>query len=1029
MGCVDIILDPIGGSIAPALGMYTPVDYTGTAFAFDSTAWGNGLGPLGKMGSMLASDWVAFKHLLVPDMRKDREVQAQSAINSRTIVYGRTRVGNQLAFAESTGDSNQTFHMLCVFAGHEIDGYEEIYFDDKLVATSAGGWVINDPFTGKVVIELFDGTQTTASASMVAASAGVWTNDHKLLGVAYAHVTLTYDEGTFPSGMPTVKAVLRGKKVLDTRTGLLAWSCNPAMCIRDYMLTPVRFGGMGCDTDEINEASFVTAADTCDEIVYSNMPPGQAPGTKTTIMPIPGETPLYPEPRYTLNGILKLDGVPTNFISSMLSSCAGEAVYSAGEWKIYAGSPASSVGTIDESWLNGGISFQINSNKNNKVNFAKGKFTNSNDYWADSEFPPVPIGASTPPNTTYWIASSPTSLYDTDLTYAQNSYVLYVGKIYKAYSTTTVPVDTPPPNSTYWVLIEEYDSGLQYPPSHLIQRAGVMYTSIGIVPAANAYLVEDGGELLTADLSLGFTITSSEAQRLAKITLEKSRRGLSVSYPCNHKAFPIDIMDVVAVNNSLLGWSEKLFRVTGWSFSMLSGTALSLSEYDAAIYDWVPGDSTPLIPPIMTNLPNPWVVTAPTGLAITESLYAGNTQSVIMTKAIFSFVSTSAQASLYDIYRNGTYLFTSRDTTVEIEDVPTGSQTFGVIASNTLGAKSPLASIVYNILGKTAPPPDVDNFLVTAQQDGTRDFSWTLNDPPLDLAGYRIKFSSDVTVGWFNLLPLHSGLLQTSPFECNQLMAGTYQFGIVAVDTTGNESTNAKYIVATLPDPRLSNVWVSAVSGIGGDDWPGTKTDCYVTAEGILEATDAATWGDMPATWGEATQWNGNPAGTIIYETLALDMGGQIAFTPQVSAYGVGVITTEMATSIDNSTWSAWATPDKSDVQYVKFRFTVVATSPEIASLTLVTAYLVVRPVVEEINDLDTSTLTGSYRIGTGDVRLPLANNYDILKQVSLTLQNVGAGWTWELIDKDLTVGPRVKIYNSSNAAADAVIDAYIKGI
>jgi hypothetical protein len=46
-----------------------------------------------------------------------------------------------------------------------------------------------------------------------------------------------------------------------------------------------------------------------------------------------------------------------------------------------------------------------------------------------------------------------------------------------------------------------------------------------------------------------------------------------------------------------------------------------------------------------------------------------------------------------------------------------------------------------------------------------------------------------------------------------------------------------------------------------------------------------------------------------------------------------------------------------------------------------------------------------------------------------IALQNVGAGWSWELIDKDTSVGPRVKIYNSSNTAADATIDALVRGI
>lgn len=210
-----------------------------------------------SLGAGEAWKWLMHR---IPDMRRDREAQIQSATNARNIIYGRTRVGNQIAYAESTGSKNQTLHILCLFAGHEVDGYEEIYFDDKLVCNSsgtapvgwsgawvAGAWAIQAPYVGKVVIELFDGSQIAACASMVAASAGGWTDDHKLLGIAYGHITLTYSEGVFPAGLPTVKAVILGKKVFDPRDGTIKWSDNPALCKLDFMTMPTDLGGMGME--------------------------------------------------------------------------------------------------------------------------------------------------------------------------------------------------------------------------------------------------------------------------------------------------------------------------------------------------------------------------------------------------------------------------------------------------------------------------------------------------------------------------------------------------------------------------------------------------------------------------------------------------------------------------------------------------------------------------------------------------------------------------------------------------------------
>ena len=59
---------------------------------------------------------------------------------------------------------------------------------------------------------------------------------------------------------------MRGKKVFDPRTGLTSFSSNPALCIRDYLLSDY---GLGAALDEIDEASFIAAANLCDEPVQA----------------------------------------------------------------------------------------------------------------------------------------------------------------------------------------------------------------------------------------------------------------------------------------------------------------------------------------------------------------------------------------------------------------------------------------------------------------------------------------------------------------------------------------------------------------------------------------------------------------------------------------------------------------------------------------------------------------------------------------------------------------------------------------
>lgn len=69
------------------------------------------------------------------------------------------------------------------------------------------------------------------------------------------------------NGNPNVSCIIRGKKVLDTRTGKTAYSTNPAMCLLDFLLSR-RYGmGKWLTMDNIDVESFNEAADYCDEMI------------------------------------------------------------------------------------------------------------------------------------------------------------------------------------------------------------------------------------------------------------------------------------------------------------------------------------------------------------------------------------------------------------------------------------------------------------------------------------------------------------------------------------------------------------------------------------------------------------------------------------------------------------------------------------------------------------------------------------------------------------------------------------------
>jgi len=72
------------------------------------------------------------------------EVQAAAP---RTLVLGRARAVEGIRFpAWTSGDNAEKLTMLVGFAGHEIDGFEALYFGDDELVRDGSGWVISAPY-------------------------------------------------------------------------------------------------------------------------------------------------------------------------------------------------------------------------------------------------------------------------------------------------------------------------------------------------------------------------------------------------------------------------------------------------------------------------------------------------------------------------------------------------------------------------------------------------------------------------------------------------------------------------------------------------------------------------------------------------------------------------------------------------------------------------------------------------------------------------------------------------------------------
>jgi hypothetical protein len=95
-----------------------------------------------------------------------------------------------------------------------------------------------------------------------------------------------------------------------------------------------------------------------------------------------------------------------------------------------------------------------------------------------------------------------------------------------------------------------------------------------------------------------------------------------VDYPCNLSALPLQCGDTVKLNNTRLGWSEKVFEVRSWKIVIeeqggapVIGVDMKLQETASGVYDWSSGEETAVDLAPNTGLPGFATVSAVTGLA------------------------------------------------------------------------------------------------------------------------------------------------------------------------------------------------------------------------------------------------------------------------------------------------------------------------------------------------------------------------------------------------------------------------------
>lgn len=521
------------------------------------------------------------------------QVNTRGSALDHQIIYGEARVGGVIVFEESVEGvndnpdvDNQFLLRVYAHAGHEVEGYTDVYINGKKVTewrradnrnvVSGPDAVANGvglvPYTvcdvrsdGTVITEVEDagscsnryglnsrgaainnlvlrfykGDQTAADPTLVADS-DTWNDSCVLNGIAYMTSLMGFDEGTYPNGPPEITVTIKGKKVYDPRetshdpddSSTWTWSDNTALCVRDYLSSGY---GLGEDEANIDDDIVIDAADVCDQTVGGVS-------------------------RYTCNGSFSTSVRPADILDDLLSSMGGLLWYSQGKWRMKPAYWTAPTLSLTEDDLRSSISLKTRHSRRDNFNIVRGTFRGPETNWQVTDYPEV------------------TNVTDTATSVSAGSFV--VGDIYKIESLGT----------TDWNVVAGTD-GVTYAVDDYVTVADAGSGTGTALETQNAYLDADGGQESVVDLDLPFTDNSSTARRIARIFLERNRQQLTVSASFGLRAFALQVGDVVNLTVDRFGWTEKSFEVASWTFGLTDGNDLqvqmTLREISESVFDEV----------------------------------------------------------------------------------------------------------------------------------------------------------------------------------------------------------------------------------------------------------------------------------------------------------------------------------------------------------------------------------------------------------------------------------------------------------
>jgi hypothetical protein len=954
----------------------------------------------------------------------DRLVNISGTVAPRDLVLGRVRKGGHVFFKSSVGQYKELFVMCIALAAHEIDGIEQIYFNEQPVDVNEDGKVTTFPYGRPASISV---TVKSASTTIVL--------DHDPLPDS-----VLASEG--PTSFQTGHAVgfsISGRVVtiIDPLPGWVFTVSYQYASFNSF----VNIGWHLGSPDQLADAglaamfpSFWTSAHRARGVAYlicqfaynDGALPSGIPTVTARIRgarifdPRTGLTQFSDNPALMMRHVMlhpqfgkrgSLAASEDARIIAAANACETPINYGDGVVPMFRASSVFPFGTAARDVLD-----DLSQAMGGEWAYAAGEF------FLRAGVYQIPV----------------LNLTDADLAVVQRSNDGSVSQ-----NAITINPHRPRNEAFNTVAIRIWD-----------EAAG--YVETPLTPLrADALVTADGAEL-SQEVTMPAVFYARQAYHIAGIMLRDSRDPLTVTLPFKMRAYPLELFDGVSLTLARYGWASKEFRILGRQFDPSGFIVLTLKETTPQIFSfwaaYLPGGYAP-----NTGLPQPWEIEPPTLLSVSsgEDELVVQTDGTILNGVRVTWAPIADQSILsggsvelqYRVLPDGQWIsvVVPGDAT---EMKFTGVADLALIliklrTRNSLTASDWGTQVMHQVIGKTEPPPDIENLTISGSV-----LSWRMPRRVPDLAGFIFRFHYGNSLDWNSAAPLHNGLITESPYDLVTRPGGVVTIMGKAQDTSGNQSNATANIVMNLGDPPIANVlevWDFDAMGwpyVAGESGGWTIISGDPTADAIdsfYGADDQSFYkGDTEPFYGLGNYEQ------LVYTTPEISVNSALAgsvMTVQAQAQGVDFRIEYRLTGPasfygpdtasfyrDDSTpfysppgaWMPWPGQLIAANDAYQFRVTLGAGSSQ----------GVLQGLRVTIDAPDIQEVLADVPIGASGTVIPYSEHFTAIKGIQVTVQANGSGAVSAQVDKTNNLAPVVRLLNIagtpvSGATADIVIQGY----